>query len=30
VIAVYPHEGRNTNPVSAPHWSWCLYSEQDE
>jgi hypothetical protein len=29
VIAVRPHEGRNAEPVSAPHWYWCLYSEAD-
>jgi hypothetical protein len=29
VIAVLPHEGRNADPVSAPHWYWCLYSEGD-
>jgi hypothetical protein len=27
VVAVLPHEGRNANPVSAPEWYWCLYSE---
>jgi hypothetical protein len=30
VIAVHPHEGRNANPVRAPHWHWCLYSEASQ
>lgn len=27
VVAVLPHEGRNAQPVGAPDWYWCLYSE---
>lgn len=29
VVAVCPHEGRNTPPVWAPQWFWCFYSERD-
>ena len=29
MIAVLPHEGRNAQPVGAPHWYWCLYSRSD-
>ncbi len=27
IVAVLPHKGRNQNPVNAPQWTWCLYSE---
>ena len=30
VVAVKPHQGRNANPVSAPQWFWCLYSEEED
>jgi hypothetical protein len=30
VIAVQPHEGRNAQPVRAPEWYWCLYSEGEQ
>lgn len=26
VVAVLPHEGRESSPVGAPDWYWCLYS----
>lgn len=29
VAAVLPHEGRNAQPVPAPEWYWCLYSERE-
>jgi hypothetical protein len=30
VIDVHPHEGRDAEPVRAPEWHWCLYSEEVE
>jgi hypothetical protein len=30
VTAVHPHEGRNAEPVRAPGWYWCLYSEPEQ
>lgn len=27
VVSVEPHVGRNENPLRAPQWFWCLYSE---
>ncbi len=29
VIGVLPHEGRNAQPIGAPDWYWCLYSEAE-
>lgn len=28
VVAVHPHEGRNTQLVKGPEYYWCLYSER--
>jgi hypothetical protein len=30
VTEVIPHEGRNSQPIMAPQWYWCLHSEQVE
>ena len=27
VARVLPHEGRNAEPIRAPEYYWCLYSE---
>jgi hypothetical protein len=29
VVAVEPHEGRHSNPVTGPTYYWCLFSEDN-